>query len=134
MALRAKALAVWLAILCTAIANGVLREQLLVPQLGKTPGLIVSGFLLSALILAVTVFALPWLRLTSTSQAVGVGLGWLVLTLAFELSFGRFQGRSWSSMLDAYTFKDGNIWPLVLLTTAAAPCVAVGIRGLSTSR
>ena len=134
MALAVKALAVWLVILSTAIANGVLREQLLVRQLGNAPGLIVSGLLLSALILAVTVFALPWLRLTSTSQAVGVGLAWLVLTLTFELSFGRFQGKSWSSMLDAYTFKDGNIWPLVLLTTATAPCVAVGIRGLWTSR
>ncbi|MBX3302716.1 MAG: hypothetical protein KF693_10930 [Nitrospira sp.] len=130
MALIAKALAIWLTILGLAVANGVLREQLLIPQLGKTPGLVLSGLLLSVVILVVTFFTLPWLRLNQLSQAIGVGLGWIVLTLAFEFSFDRFQGKSWPSILEAYTFKDGNIWPVVLLVTAAAPYVAARLRGL----
>lgn len=130
MALIAKALAIWLTILCVAVANGVLREQLLIPQLGKTPGLVLSGLLLSVVILVVTFFALPWLRLNQLSQAIGVGLGWIALTLAFEFSFDRFQGKSWPSILEAYTFKDGNIWPVVLLVTAVAPYVAARLRGL----
>jgi hypothetical protein len=52
------------------------------------------------------------------------------LTLAFELSFGLFQGKSWPVLLEAYTFKDGNVWPIVLLITAVAPCIVGRLRGV----
>ncbi len=130
MVLLVKALAVWMAILLMAVANGVFREKTLIPRLGKTPGLVLSGLLLCLLILVVTCFALPWLHLQHPSQAIGIGLGWLALTLAFEFALGRFQGKSWSSILAAYTCKDGNLWPLVLLLTAAAPYIAARYMGL----
>lgn len=122
--LTVKAFAVWLAILVCAVANGALREAVIIPWLGKTAGLLLSGLLLCALILTITYVAVPWLGVTRVSQLVGIGLGWLALTVVFEISFGRFQGTSWSVLLAAYTFKDGNIWPIVLLTTAAAPYLA----------
>ena len=126
--LTVKALAVWLVILVCAVANGALREAILIPHLGNSIGLLLSGLLLSALILTITYFALPWFGITRLSQLVGMGLGWLVLALVFEVSFGRFQGKSWSILLEAYTFKDGNIWPVVLLITAAAPYIAGWLR------
>lgn len=128
--LTAKALAVWLAILVCAIANGTLREAILIPHLGNAIGLSLSGLLLSTLILAITYFALPWLGSTRRLQLIGIGVGWLALTLVFEMSFGRLQGKSWSALLGAYTFRDGNIWPFVLLITAAAPYVAGRLRGV----
>lgn len=130
MALITKALTIWLVILFCAVANGTLREGVLIPRLGKAPGLILSGVLLSALILVITFLALPWLGTHRPAQLIGLGAFWLALTLAFELSFGRFQGKSWATMLEAYTFKDGNLWPVVLLFTAAAPYVAARLRGL----
>jgi hypothetical protein len=123
-----KASAIWLAILVCAVANGILREAFLIPHLGRTIGLLLSGLFLSALILAITYLALPWLGVSRPSQFIGIGLGWLVLTLVFEFSFGLFQGKSWQVLLEAYTFKDGNIWPIVLLTTAAAPYIAGVLR------
>lgn len=125
-----KAFAVWFAILACAVANGALREAFLIPELGKTSGLLLSGLLLSALILVVAYLAVPWLNVSRCSQLIGVGSGWLALTLAFEFTFGRLQGKSWVSLLEAYTFKDGNIWPVVLLITAAAPYIAGQLRGL----
>ncbi|MBK6614164.1 hypothetical protein [Ottowia sp.] len=130
MARIAKALAIWLVILICAVANGALREGLLILQLGKSPGLILSGVLLSALILVITFLALPWLGARRQAQLIGIGAFWLALTLVFELSFGRFQGKSWATILEAYTFKDGNIWPVVLLVTAVAPYVAARLRSL----
>ncbi|MFZ1548125.1 MAG: hypothetical protein WAT12_13670 [Candidatus Nitrotoga sp.] len=128
--LAIKAFAIWLSILVLAIANGTLREAILIPTLGKPPGLILSGALLSGTILAVAYIALPWLGRASVARYVVIGLGWLCLTLAFEFTFGRLiQGKPWSQILEAYTFKDGNIWPLVLLITAIAPCVAAKFRG-----
>jgi hypothetical protein len=129
LVLTVKAIAIWLAILALAVANGVLREAVFIPWLGKSPGLVLSGILLSAVILAVTSVTLPWLGAHRLSQLIGVGLGWFVLTLAFEFSFGRFQGKSWPSMLEAYSFQDGNLWPVVLLVTALAPYLAARLRG-----
>ncbi len=128
LAVTAKVFAIWLAILCLAVANGFLREAVLVPGLGRAPGLVLSGVLLSAGILVVTVLALPWLGIRRRSSLIGVGVAWLVLTLVFEFAFGRAQGQPWPVLLEAYTFKDGNLWPVVLLVTVAAPCLAAWLR------
>lgn len=126
-----KAFAVWLGILVLAVANGLLREVVLIPALGKSPGLILSGVLLSGLILVVAYLALPWFGRVAVASCAAIGFGWLVLTLAFEFSFGRLQGKSWTTLLEAYTFSGGNMWPVVLLITAAAPSIAGRLRGFS---
>jgi hypothetical protein len=125
-----KAFAIWVGMLLLAFGNGLLRETILVPVLGKMPGLFLSGVLLSALILAVAYFSLPWFGPVPVPGYIAIGMSWLCLTLAFELTSGRFmQGKPWSELLEAYTFKGGNIWPLVLLVVAASPCIAARIRG-----
>ncbi len=126
-----KTFAVWLGILVLAVANGLLREAVLIPALGKSPGLILSGVLLSGLILVVAYLALPWFGRVAVASCAAIGFGWLVLTLAFEFSFGRLQGKSWTTLLEAYTFSGGNMWPVVLLITAAAPSIAGRLRGFS---
>jgi len=121
-----KSLVAWLVILALAVANGALREIVLIPVLGKTIGLVLSGALLSLLVAPVS-FAFVRLSLGITIlQGLCVGASWFCLTLAFEFSFGRYvQHKSWSELLDAYTFEDGNIWPVVLLVTLLAPSAAV---------
>jgi hypothetical protein len=74
MTLTLRALAIWFGILCAAIANGALREAVLIPQLGKTPGLILSGVLLSTLIVLITWLTLPWLGARDTSQLIRIGI------------------------------------------------------------
>lgn len=125
----AKSLLVWLSIIVIAIANGALREAVLIPKLGQVPGLILSGTLLSILILCVAYVALPWLGATKPRQFAAIGGGWLVLTLIFEFSFGILQGKSLPVLLEAYTFRGGNMWPFVLLVTACAPSLAAKLRG-----
>lgn len=123
-----KSLVVWAAILVLAILNGALREAVLIPSLGTATGLVLSGLLLSALIIAVSYAALPWLNTRRFAQLLAIGLGWVALTLVFEFSFGLWQGKSWPALLEAYTFKGGNIWPVVLLVTALAPYIAAKLR------
>ena len=125
----AKSLLVWLSILLLAIANGALREAVLIPKLGQVPGLLLSGVLLSILIVCVAYVALPWLGATKTSQFAAIGGGWLVLTLIFEFSFGILQGKSLPVLLEAYSFRGGNLWPFVLLVTACAPLITAKLRG-----
>jgi len=124
-----KALVIWAGILVLAIANGVARESLLTPAFGTPVSLVLSGLLLSALIIGMAYVSLPWLQISRPAQFFIVGLGWLVLTLIFEFSFGLWQGKSWPELLAAYTFKGGNIWPVVLAATALAPYIAARLRG-----
>ncbi|HKK57793.1 hypothetical protein [Marinobacter sp.] len=124
-----KALAIWVGILLLAVANGALRESLLVPGLGTPAALVLSGLLLSALIIGVAYLSLPWLQISHAPQLCAVGLGWLALTLVFEFSFGLWQGKSWPELLEAYTFRGGNVWPLVLAATTLAPYIAAKLRG-----
>ena len=127
--LSLKAFAIWTGILVLAVLNGALREAILIPKLGKAPGLVLSGALLSALIVVVAYLSLPWLDTRRPAALAGIGLGWLALTLVFEFSFGLWQGKSWHVMLDAYRFKDANIWPAVLVVIAIAPYLAANVRG-----
>jgi hypothetical protein len=127
--LTLKSIAVWLLILVCAVVNGGLREALLVPSLGKPVALVASGVLLSIVIVAVSVLLVPRFGRLSTSHCLSIGLLWLCLTLVFEFGLGRLvQHQSWQQLLDAYTFKDGNIWPLVLLVIFTAPLLAIRVR------
>lgn len=125
----AKALAVWALILLLAILNGITREALLTPAFGQVPGLLISGLLLCALILLVTYLTLPWLSVAVREQQLRLGIFWLLLTLVFEFAFGLAQGKPLSVILSAYTFRGGNLWPLVLCVTAVAPRLMARVRG-----
>ena len=121
-----KSVLTWLIILCLAIANGALREAVLIPFLGKSIGLLLSGVLLSLLIALVAYVFIQLKQDITNKQSVHIGVLWLCFTFIFELSFGRYiQHKSWLELLNAYTFEDGNIWPIVLLTTLLAPYLMV---------
>jgi len=120
-----KAFAIWLAILACAVANGALREAVLVPRFGLHASLVASGLLLCACIVALAFTLVPRIGASGVRARAGIGVLWLALTLAFEFGFGRFvEHRSWESLLEAYRFKDGNLWPLVLVVTLLAPMLA----------
>ena len=121
-----KAFGIWFLILVCAALNGVLRELVLLPALGTPVAFVTSGLLLSGVVVTVSLVLVPRIGRLGTAQAMYVGVFWLALTLAFEFGFGRFvQHRSWAELLHAYTFEDGNIWPVVLLMTLFSPLIAV---------
>ena len=122
----------WLIILGLAIANGALREAVLIPSLGKPSGLVLSGVLLSSLVALVAYGLVRVQQGVTASRGLLIGVLWLSLTLAFEFTFGRYvQHKSWTELLDAYAFKDGNIWPVVLVVTLLSPSVAAHLRARS---
>ena len=120
-----KSLIAWMLILCLAVANGALREAVLIPSLGRASGLVLSGVLLCVCVALVAYVLVRLEQGIMVRQSAFVGILWLCLTLAFEFSFGRYiQHKPWPELLGAYTFKGGNLWPLVLLVTLLAPYLA----------
>ncbi len=131
VAVLLKALVLWVAILVLAILNGALREGVLIPAMGTFAGLIASGIALCFCIALVAFFAAPWYGRLSSRQYWFIGLFWLLLTLLFEFSFGRFvQQKDWAQLAQAYTFQGGNLWPVVLALTFFSPWLAARQRGL----
>lgn len=126
-----KALVLWVAILFLAMLNGALREKILIPSIGPTGALVTSGIILSGCIFLVAFLAAPWYGKLTPSTWLFIGLWWLALTLVFEFGFGRFvQNKEWPELFEMYTFKGGNIWPLVLVATLVSPWLAAKWHGL----
>ena len=120
----------WIGILLLAIANGALREHVLIPLLGSVPGLICSGVLLSAIVVCVALIATPTLHYKGVNLW-WVGFVWLALTLSFEFTFGlAVQHKALAEVMSAYTFRAGNLWLVVLLTILVSPRAAALLRGL----
>ena len=126
-----KVFVLWIAILVLAMLNGTLREKALIPVIGSFGAFIASGIILSGCIFFVAYVAAPWYGALSSSQCLSIGLFWFLLTLAFEFGFGRFvQHKDWPQLFEAYTFKGGNIWPLVLVAAALSPWLVAKWRGV----
>ncbi len=125
-----KAMALWSAILVLAILNGILREMVLISAFGSFAAFIVGGVILSFCVFLVAYAAVPWYGPLAIRHWLIVGLFWLLLTLTFEFSFGLFvQNKTWAELFDAYAFRGGNIWPIVLVATFISPWLAAKIRG-----
>jgi len=120
-----RSLIAWLVILVLAIANGAVRESVLIPVLGQRSGLTLSGLMLSFFVVIVAYVVVRFKKNLTVSQGFIVGILWLCLTLVFEFTFGFFvQHKAWAALLEAYTFKNGNIWSAVLVVTLLAPWAA----------
>lgn len=124
-----RAIAIWLVILVCAFVNGALREWLLIPSLDPIAGMVLSGLLLSAVVLIVALLTIRWIGPVNDLQALATGALWLAGTLVFEFGFGLgVQHQPLQQVLAAYTFAGGNLWPLVLLVTLLAPFISRRLR------
>ncbi len=51
-----------------------------------------------------------------------IGIMWIVMTIIFEFAFGYYvRGSSWSEMLGAYYFWQGELWIFVLISVVIIP-------------
>jgi hypothetical protein len=126
-----KVLLLWLAIIPLAIGNGIVRERLLNPRMPHSLARALSGVFLMLLILGFSLLTVPWLGWQQGYRWIDMGVLWCGWTLLFEFGFGRFVARkTWAELLKAYTFKGGELWPLVLVMVFFAPWFAAGLRGL----
>ena len=120
-----RAVAIWAGLLVIAVANGALRDVLIVPRLGPQAGHVISTLVLSAVIVVVAFVSIRWIAPPDRAGALRVGGLWMVLTLAFELLAGHWLfGKSWSDLFADYNLAAGRVWILVLVATLLAPAWA----------
>jgi len=58
-----------------------------------------------------------WVGILYTRQEMFIlGLMWFVLTILFEIIFGRYVLKvGWKKILEAYDVRTGNLWSILLL-------------------
>lgn len=122
---------IWLMIVVIAIANGAVREKLLIPIIGSGISLPVSGLLLSLLIFIVAYVSVPYFGYGERNGYIAVGVLWFFLTLAFEFLFGHFiGGKPWADILQVFNIRSGDLFAIALITTLVSPWFSAKLRGL----
>jgi hypothetical protein len=65
------------------------------------------------------------------SDALLIGLFWVVLTVAFEFLAGHYVfGNAWQKLFADYNIVRSRIWLLVLITSLISPMLAAKLRGV----
>lgn len=124
-----KSLLVWLMIIPLAVINGLVRDYVMQPLLGRY-ALPLSGIALCALVWALAWLCIPRLGVSSPGQLASIGLVWAGLAVIFEGLLGLALGKTLAELLAAYDMTSGNLWLLVVLCVGCAPWVAAKMRWL----
>lgn len=84
------------------------------------------------IILAIALVFVRWIGASRSSQLLGIGVLWGVLTVAFEILFGRFVvGATWERLLSDYKVLDDGLLPFGMIVLVLSPWVAGKVRGLA---
>jgi hypothetical protein len=129
-----RSLVVWLVFILLESLNGAVRIFWLVPSLGDSRAQQIAFVTGSVLVLTVATLFSRWLQASQVSQLLSVGMLWMVLTLAFEISLGRvIFGYSWEQIAVKFNVLNGGLMPFELVLLTLAPLIAAKIRGTLTN-
>ena len=129
LAIATRAIAIWLVLICAEILHGITRAVLLVPQVGEFRSNQIGVFTGSIIILVIALAFVRWIGATRTTELLAVGVLWLVLTLAFEILFGRLViVLSWERLIADYNVLEGGLLPFGMLMLLVAPLIARKLR------
>ena len=129
-----RAIAVWLVLIAAEMIHGVVRSILLTPRVGDMQARQIGVFTGSLMNLGITHFFMQWIGARTTRALVGVGVVWVVLTVVFEVAFGRLVMRStWERIRSDYDLPHGGLLPIGLVALAGSPLVAAQVRRLDCS-
>lgn len=127
-----RSLAIWLLIISAEFVHGILRTLFLEPLIGDFQARQISVFVGSLIILTIAYFSVQWIRAKNIQSLIVVGLIWLIPTLMFEISLGRFVfGFSWKKILSDYDISKGGLLPFGLIILTLSPLIAYKLRGMT---
>jgi hypothetical protein len=124
-----RALTVWLILMGAEVIHGMLRTIFLAPIAGDFRSRQIGVFTGSLIIIAIVFLFIRWIGLWKRTSQIAVGFTWLVLTLVFEISLGRFViGSSWDRIGADFNVFRGGLLPIGLLILFLSPLIAARLR------
>ena len=101
----------------------------LVPVVGDFQARQIGVFSGSALILIVTCLFVRWINAPNTKSLLQVGALWVVMTIAFEFTFGHYIfNRSWADLVSDYDLARGGFLAIGMLVVMFSPVIAAKLR------
>jgi hypothetical protein len=132
MSLGVKAVIAWLILFVVMFTNGTVRVLVLQPRLGEDHARQVASLTGVGLVLLASWLFVRVSPRATPKQLLGVGLGWLAATVAFEFLFGHFvSGQSWSGLLADYDVRQGRLWSLIIPSVGLGPWLCGVLAGRS---
>ena len=126
-----RGIVIWVILIFAEMLHGIARAAFLAPYVGDFRARQIAVLTGSMIILAITLVCVRWIRASSASELLSVGVLWLGLTLAFEILFGRFVlGYSWERIASDYNLLDGGLLPVGLVVLTVSPLIAGKLRGV----
>lgn len=123
-------LGVWAMIAGLLFWNGVLTLGVFKPLLGPEAGEMMGLFIAITVIFGASRPFLVGQAELSVPDLIRVASIWLILTIVFEAGLGRLAVIVVPRVAPAYGMWDGSFWPLILLSSVAAPITWLRRRGL----
>lgn len=118
----------WLPMIVLAFANATLRELVFIKHFSELLASQLSTITLIVLCSIYISLVFPLLNIHSSKQAFLIGFVWVLLTIAFEFSLGRFTNKSWQYLFQDYNLFAGRIWPLFLVVLFLLPYLLYALR------
>ena len=124
-----KAIMIWFIIAVFAVLNGIMRENIFVPYFGEAAALPISGITLSIIIFTITYLSFRLFDKCSSIGYLYIGMQLVVMTLAFELTFGHFvMGKTWQELFGVFNVIKGDLFIVALLVTFLSPKIVSMIK------
>lgn len=126
-----RAFLAWLFIAVAESVHGILRRIFVLPLLGDLRAHQV-GILVGCIIIFVIAWAtIRWMGAKTLPEQLKVGLFWVVLMSAFEVSLGYAFGSSLDRILLDYNITKGRFMIFGMIFMLLAPALAARVRGIS---
>lgn len=124
-----RAFLVWIVMLGVEFCHGALRTIFLSPLLGDPLARQLSVITGTALFVLLAYLFIPWIHAEGGGALVAVGFLWLILTVAFDLSFGHYIFKmTWEAVLAEFNPLEGKLYPLGLVVLTLSPIIATRLR------
>jgi hypothetical protein len=130
-----RTIAVWVGLIGAEVVHGIVRSLVLMPRVGDKRARQIGVFTGSLVNLVIARLFIQWFGAQTTRVLVGIGVVWVVLTMVFEVAFGRLVVKSsWERIRSDYDLPHGGLLPIGLVALAGSPLVASRFRGMDSRR
>lgn len=125
-----RAFLAWLSIAVAESIHGILRRVFVLPLLGDLRAHQVGILVGCIIIFVIALTTIRWVGAKTLSEQLRLGLFWMVLMFAFEVSLGYAFGSSLDRILLDYNITEGRFMIFGMIFMLLTPALAAKVRGI----
>jgi hypothetical protein len=124
-----KAFAAWVFIAIAESIHGTLRRLFILPVIGDLRAHQIGVLIGCLIIFSIALACIRWIGARTLLEQLKIGMFWMALMVAFEVSLGMVFGYSLDRILLDYKILEGRFMILGMVFMLFAPTLAAKVRG-----